>query len=83
MNNRPPFIYPSSPYRFGMLHSKLLGRGSNSEVFEGINLVTGEHVSIKRVNILTNTQYKIAVNEVNALRTIKHKNVLRYIHHYF
>lgn len=61
-------IRPSGPppllklAHFHILENKILGKGLNSVVYEGVNTISGQHVAIKRINLTDQLQHKLAIN---------------------
>lgn len=75
-------VHPFSSGRYKVLTNSLISRGVNCEVYEGINVVTGVHVCIKKIHLVNQIQRELTLNEISCLRMIEHPNVLRYLHHF-
>src|SRR5579883_3042065 len=54
-----------------------IGKGSDSIVFEGINLITKEPVAIKEIIIKDNNEN--INNEIKIIKKLKHKNILSFV----
>jgi serine/threonine-protein kinase ULK2 len=80
-----PKNVPLPAFRIGhyqVLGNSLLGAGLNCLVYEGINTITGEHVCIKKIDLIDNLQQELAMNEISCIRKLDHRHVLRYLHHF-
>jgi len=72
-----------SPFRWKK--GALLGRGAHGQVYECLNLDTGEIHVVKEVQLsgsMQQVQAEIAAlkREIMTLKTLTHKNIVRYIH---
>lgn len=75
--------FPHSLGHFKLVGSGPIGKGSNSVVYEGVNTITKEPVSIKIVPLLNHIITDLAEKETNFLRENYHPNILRYHHHFY
>ncbi len=79
MLNRPS--EPRSLLKFAHFHildKNILGKGFNSLVYEGVNVISGQHVAIKKINLTDLIQHKLALNELSCLKQMFHPQILRY-----
>lgn len=65
---------------FQIIEDKILSQGFNSLVYEGVNVLTGDNVCIKRIMLLNELQQKLAYNELFCLKDVSHPNVLQYLY---
>jgi serine/threonine protein kinase len=65
---------------YRILDNKLLGKGPNSLVYEGVNIISGEHVCIKIIFLNDRIQHELALNELSCLKQISHPQILRYLY---
>ncbi|EAS31985.3 STE protein kinase [Coccidioides immitis RS] len=73
--------FPKLRYRYRTNYP--LGRGTFGEVFEGVNVDTGELLAVKNVTLPDTpkhgTAYKSLKIEVENIGSIKHENIIRYL----
>jgi len=62
------------------VEERLLGKGSSSTVRIGRHIVTGEKVAVKIINKSSKTYLKYLTREVHALKSMDHKNVVKFVH---
>ena len=72
---------PLSKFAFyQIIVDKIMSQGFNSFVYEGVNVLTGDRVCIKRIILFNELQQKLAYNELFCLKDLSHPNVLQYLY---
>ncbi|EPB85995.1 STE/STE11/CDC15 protein kinase [Mucor circinelloides 1006PhL] len=56
-----------------------IGKGQFGSVYRTLDLATGEVVAVKQVKVDDEDLYKDMIKEVNILKTLSHKNIVKYI----
>ncbi|CAD8178284.1 unnamed protein product [Paramecium pentaurelia] len=59
---------------------KLIGSGSNAQVYQAMNMNTGEVVACKKVLFKFKNQQKVDI-ELSFLQILQHQNIIKYISH--
>ena len=62
--------------------NKVVGKGTNSVVYQGKKMNTSENVCIKQITIKTTMAEKFARSEIELLKRVNHQNVLKYVAHF-
>ncbi|CEP15038.1 hypothetical protein [Parasitella parasitica] len=56
-----------------------IGKGQFGSVYRALDLTTGEVVAVKQVKIEDENLYRDMMKEVNILKTLSHRNIVKYI----
>ncbi|KAL7718531.1 non-specific serine/threonine protein kinase [Entamoeba marina] len=59
--------------------NKAIGRGAYGEVFQGINIASGEFVAIKQMKIHKKSVRNEVAEEIRLLKRLAHQHIVRYI----